>query len=143
MFDAVVNLFKSKRKVVVIQPRDDRTIDIFTLPVEDRSVVDEKNSQAWGLRSDMLMPYKGKPALMVIEHDCSPISLNGEQFAPEIKAIAAESYDKEKAHVEKEGIKAKAQNFILLIMLIPATSFIIVLLTRLLENGTLRLPFSG
>lgn len=143
MFDVIVNLFKSKRKVSVLMLRDDRTISVLELPVEDRCVVDEKASRAWGLRSDMLLPYKGKPSLMVIEHDCSPVSLNGKQFAPEVESIAAEAYDKEKAKIEKEGIKAKAQNFILMIMLIPAMGFIIVLLTGLLKSGTLRLPFGG
>jgi len=143
MFDGIVNLFKSKRKVTVLLPRDDRTIDILELPVEDRYVVEEKASRAWGLRSDMLLPYKGKPCLMVIEHECSPVSQKGKQFAPEVRAIAAEAYDKAKMNVEKEGIKAKAQHFILMIMLVPAMGFILVLLTGLIKSGNLRLPFGG
>jgi len=143
MFDKIVNFFKNKRKVTVLLPRDDRSIGCFDLPVEDRYIVDEKDSRSWGLRSSMLMSYEGKPCLMVIEHDCSPISLNGEKWDPEFEAIAAEAYDKRLMKIEKEGIKAKAQHFILMIMLVPAMGFILVLLTGLIKSGNLRLPFGG
>lgn len=139
MFD----FFKSKRKVSRLLFRDDRTISYFDLPVEDRYIVDEKDSRAWGLRSSLLMPYKGKPCELVIEHDCAPVSLNDEKWDPEFDAIAAEAYDKRLMKIEKEGIRAKAQNFILMIMLVPAMGFIVVLLTGLLKSGTLRLPFGG
>jgi len=143
MFDKIVNFFKSKRKVTVLLFRDDRTIGCLDLLVEDRCVVDEKESRAWGLRSSMLVPYKGRSCLMVIEHDCSPISLNDEEWDPEFEAIASEAYDKRIMKIEKEGIKAKAQHFILMIMLVPAMLLVLVILTGLIKSGNLRLPFGG
>ena len=143
MLDAVANFFRSKRRVAVLLFRDDRTIGYFKLPVEDRYIVDEKNSQAWGLRSSLLLSYKGKPCEAVIEHDCAPISLNSEKWDPEFGAIADEAYTKQLMRVEKEGLKARGYNFFLMIGLLLTVCLVFVVLAGMVKSGSLSLPSFG
>ncbi len=143
MLDAIVNFFRSKRKMPMLLFRDDRTVDYFPLPVEDRYIVDAKNSQAWGLRSSLLLPYKGKPCEMVIEHDCAPISLNSEKWDPEFVAIADEAYTKQFMKIEKEGMKARGYNFFLMIGLLLTVCLVSVVIAGMVKSGSVHLPSFG
>lgn len=143
MIGSIINLFVKKRRVSTLLFRDDRTIRHDVLPVEDRYIVDEKNARAWGLRSNMLLPFRNKNCEVIIEHDCSPMSLNGEKWDAEFKPIAAEAYNKQFMKIQKEGVQAKAWSFFTTIGLILGICFVIVILAGLLKSGTLRLPFGG
>lgn len=147
MLGGIVDFFKNmgRRKVSVLMFRDDRTFDHLTLPVDDRYIVDEKNSRAWALRSSSLVPYKGKLCEIVCEHDCVPLSLDGgkEEWDIELNAIASEKYKAQKAKIEKESLKSKSWNFFLMIGLVLSLAFVAVIVSGLLKSGTLRFPSFG
>jgi len=137
----LLTFWKPKREARALLFRDDREIKDISLPVTDRYIVDQKQSRAWGLHSSLLYPYKGKMHAILIEHDCGPISLDGEQWASEMDAIVSEQYNKKLMKLKKESIREKTQSLILTMGLILTIAIVILVLAGLVSSGRLHLPF--
>lgn len=137
----LITFWKPKREARALLFRDDREIKVISLPVTDRYMVDQKKSRAWGLHSSLLYPYKGKIHAILIEHDCGPISLDGEQWASEMDAIVGEQYNKKLMKIKKESIREKTHNLIMTMGLILTITVVILVLAGLISSGRFRLPF--
>jgi hypothetical protein len=137
---SLLTFWKPKREASVLLFRDDREIKAISLPVTDRYMVDQKKSRAWGLHSSLLYPFKGKMHGILIEHDCGPISLDGEQWASEMDPIVSEQYNKKLMRIKKESSGEKRQNLILTMGLILTIAIVILVLAGLVSSGRFHLP---
>lgn len=119
----------------------DRQIHDVSLEVRDAYLVNDKASKAWGLSPDDLIPFKRKLTQLIIDTDCSPVSLTGTgKNIEDFDSIISQAYGMALLKMKSERGRGSQGNIVFTAVIILSLTVVLLVLAGLIHSGTFHMP---